>query len=78
MNRRAKLYELETPLEGFKWEWQEVEVALPSHTDGVLVETVRGAKTIGIYYPLQGWVDSIDGLTVKAKRWAEIPKREAS
>ncbi len=76
--RREALKALQAQLEGFEWQWQEVEVRLPSHSQQVLTETLRGARTMGIYSPEQGWTDSIDGSAVKVKRWAEIPKREES
>lgn len=66
----------------FEWDWKEVSDGLPTHIKEVLVETIRKARTTGIYYPEYGWVDTIDGETIKAKRWAEIviskPDSEAS
>jgi hypothetical protein len=76
--RREALKALQAKLEGFQWDWQEVEVRLPTHTQQVITETLRGARTIGICHPESGWTDIIDGTTLKVKRWAEIPKSEAS
>ena len=77
MHRRARLKAFDD-LPALEWDWQEVDKVLPNHLDQVLIETIRGARTIGTYYPTYGWVDTVDGSPVKAKRWAEIPKQEAS